>query len=109
MRKRRSPDYEVGYCRPPVPGQFQPGRSGNPKGRPKKRAATLAEAFTRAFEKPVVVQTSSGRKRTTSLDALAQKMLSDALKGDRHAAKLVLQFAEKLRSDLHQANEDGGG
>ena len=26
---------EVGYCRPPKAHQFRPGKSGNPKGRPK--------------------------------------------------------------------------
>jgi hypothetical protein len=29
------PNYEVGYGRPPKGSQFTPGRSGNPKGRPK--------------------------------------------------------------------------
>ena len=29
------PNYEVGYRRPPKASQFTPGRSGNPKGRPK--------------------------------------------------------------------------
>ena len=29
-------EYEVGYKKPPKSGQFQPGKSGNPKGRPKK-------------------------------------------------------------------------
>ena len=27
--------YEVGYRKPPTASQFKPGRSGNPKGRPK--------------------------------------------------------------------------
>ena len=34
-----------GYCRPPADKQFNPGQSGNPKGRPaKKRAAALSAA-----------------------------------------------------------------
>ena len=27
-------DYELGYMKPPKSGQFKPGQSGNPKGRP---------------------------------------------------------------------------
>ena len=30
-----SSDYEVGYGKPPEHTRFQPGRSGNPRGRPK--------------------------------------------------------------------------
>ena len=29
------PTYEVGYGKPPQATRFQPGKSGNPKGRPK--------------------------------------------------------------------------
>ncbi len=42
MKKPKKPaangsgsDYEVGYGKPPRHTRFQPGRSGNPRGRPK--------------------------------------------------------------------------
>ena len=31
----RSGHYEVGYAKPPAETRFKPGRSGNPRGRPK--------------------------------------------------------------------------
>jgi hypothetical protein len=34
IRSKSSP-YKVGYGRPPKATQFKPGKSGNPKGRPK--------------------------------------------------------------------------
>jgi hypothetical protein len=34
-RRPPRPGYEVGYGKPPDATRFQPGRSGNPKGRPK--------------------------------------------------------------------------
>src|SRR4051794_31141733 len=30
-----SPSYEVGYGKPPAHSRFKPGRSGNPRGRPR--------------------------------------------------------------------------
>jgi Family of unknown function (DUF5681) len=34
-RSKDEPPYKVGYRRPPKEGQFKPGKSGNPRGRPK--------------------------------------------------------------------------
>lgn len=38
----KEPSYEVGYGKPPVHTQFQPGRSGNPRSRP-RRAKNIAQ------------------------------------------------------------------
>ena len=36
MSSNNDKDYEAGFGRPPQSGQFKKGKSGNPKGRPKK-------------------------------------------------------------------------
>ena len=38
-QKSTNPNYEVGYGRPPVAGQFAAKTSGNPRGRPPKARA----------------------------------------------------------------------
>ena len=42
-------DYEVGYGKPPKSRRFQPGVSGNPKGRPKRKPLALAETIEKVL------------------------------------------------------------
>ena len=44
-----TPDYAVGYGKPPLHTRFRKGRSGNPRGRP-KRATDLASLLSRALD-----------------------------------------------------------
>ena len=84
-------DYEVGYRRPPAHTRFKPGRSGNPKGRPKgaRGLNTLARELLTAR---VPVRTGSGEKRMHRIEAVLHKTFELALKGNPRALSQVLSL-----------------
>jgi hypothetical protein len=86
--------YEVGYGKPPKDSQFQKGKSGNPKGRPKgsKSAYTLAMEM---FAKPVTVIVNGKPKKMPVVTALVAKLVSAAMNGDLKAMKMALDRYDK--------------
>jgi len=84
--------YEIGYGKPPPSGRFRPGVSGNPKGRPKRKATPLAERIKTALNAPVEYR-ERGRTRVATYRELSLKMLVDkAIGGDLDAAELALKI-----------------
>lgn len=74
--------------------RFQPGQSGNPKGRPRKRRPHNS-AFDIIFDKTLTV-TQGGRERELTIDeALELQTYQAALKGSRMAIRKVLKMIEK--------------
>jgi len=83
-------DYEVGYGRPPKGTRFQPGKSGNPRGRPKVDrdfGAALREALNRQIE---VVNEKGDRRKVYPLDRIAHGLVVDAVRRDRAAIRQLL-------------------
>ena len=80
-RKRSSPrngEYSVGYGRPPQHTRFQPGRSGNPKGRP-KGSKNFSTVFDEELAQPVTLIENGKRKRMPKGRALVKQSINKAL------------------------------
>lgn len=101
MAEDRS-DYEVGYGRPPKATRFKAGRSGNPKGRPKKARSVKTEVLE-VLQMPVAIGSGGKRKTISTLRAALIRLREKALNGDLRALKemlaLGIQYAPEEVAD----------
>lgn len=105
----------VGYGRPPVETRFQPGRSGNPKGRPRSvppdtsiTEQPVLMTVERAAGKSVRVREGDRISEVTMREALVQAVFSNALKGNARsqglAIDLVRQTDEARAREVKESN-----
>jgi Family of unknown function (DUF5681) len=83
--------YDVGYGKPPRKNQFEPGKSGNPRGRPKGAKGLRSELKAELDEFVTITENGKPRrirKRRLVIKALAQK----AAKGNVAAADKLLSL-----------------
>lgn len=92
-------DSTVGYGRPPREHQFKPGRSGNPKGRPKaaKNESTL---LREVLNRPVQIRQRGTIRNISTMEAIIRRMVEDALRGNPKSASFLLN-----RYGIHVAGE----
>ena len=81
----------VGYKKPPKHSQFQPGRSGNPKGRRRKQKGPrqlLEDALNEA-----ATVTENGKSKVLSKKQIVFKVLvASAIKGNSKAMSAVFKL-----------------
>lgn len=74
-------DDEAGYCKPPKKHQFKKGKSGNPRGRPRKtdqkpKNPSDAEILKKIYNETVVVGEQEMTKRELEFRVLQKKAMS---------------------------------
>ncbi|WP_404710282.1 DUF5681 domain-containing protein [Sphingomonas sp. MMS24-J13] len=102
-----TPAYEVGHCRPPVETRFQPGRSGNPRGRPRKPrrdyrgtygAAWLDDVVLDEVYRHVPIEEDGRTFYLTTLQAAVRAIGAAAAKGSRLHARLLFELTDRIET-----------
>jgi len=81
-----------GYKRPPLNTRFPKGRSGNPKGRPSKKAKSRADILNREIS----AEFDGELLNVPITEAAMMALFSRALKGDLSAARTFLRQWDKM-------------
>ena len=88
---------DVGYGRPPRDHQFKPGKSGNPKGRPK--GTKSEETILRELLQQKISLNERGKaRRITIHEGIFRRIIEDCLKGNTKSAAFILNRHHALTS-----------
>jgi len=98
-------NYDVGYKKPPKAGQFQKGRSGNPKGRP-KGTRNLATDLKEELSTKIVTKEGEKIQKLSKQRALVKTLTNKALKGDIRAITALIKLSERLLTDAEKEATD---
>jgi hypothetical protein len=106
-KKDREParDDEVGNKKPPKHGQFPPGVSGNPRGRP-KGSVNLRTRVTQQLRQTVTVSRNGRPVKMSKADLIALQIVDSAAKGDLKAALWTVQLDDEASTTASKTSTE---
>ena len=99
--------YDIGYGKPPRHSRFEPGRSGNPHGRP-KGAQNLSTLLSEALNEPVTVAENGRRRKISKRRAIITQLVNRSAQADLKATQILLAIMQDIerRSETTPAEAD---
>jgi hypothetical protein len=91
--------YGTGYGKPPKHRQFAKGRSGNPKGRP-KRSKNFTTIFHDVGRQKVKVTDNGVTREITKFEASAMQLLNKAGSGDMRALNMLATWLRMFQEAI---------
>ena len=93
-------DYKVGYGKPPTKTKFQKGKSGNPRGRPKRKyrpeePLDFQKELIAELKSPMTINEAGNKKEVAKLQAIVKAVVARAFQ-DKAMMKYLLNWIEKL-------------
>lgn len=108
--------FGTGYARPPIEHQFQKGKPGNPRGRPRTAAKDLTldeqpllKSVRRQAERKITAREGGKSVEVPTGDAIVQSIMVNAIKGNARsqglAMDLITRSNEANARDINRRNE----
>jgi hypothetical protein len=88
-------DDKAGYGKPPKHSRFKPGKSGNPRGRP-RRSRNLKTDLAEELRTPVTVREGGREMRVSKQRAMVMGLISKAVQGEAKAIDKLVDLIERL-------------
>lgn len=99
---------KAGSKSPPIASRFKKGKSGNPKGRPRKETREKsASAFDLVIDRTLTVTRGGVAREITMEEALQHRTYQDAIAGNRPARREVLKMIAKREKFLAERKPQG--
>jgi len=100
----KTEDLGVGYKRPPAATRFVKGRSGNPRGRPRKRHREIP--YDTVLGQMVTIREDGRERRVTAAEAFVLQLTRKGLQGDSSSARASLAAIETARASRSPPGAD---
>jgi hypothetical protein len=88
-------DKGPGHGNPPKRYRFKPGKSGNPRGRP-KGSRNIRTDLTELMKRKVAVRENGRQRRISRQEAMLLSLYDKALRGDVRAATSIINMMLEL-------------
>lgn len=92
-----------GYGKPPKATQFQKGRSGNPRGRPRGRKSEIP--YDSVLGQMVTIREDGRERRVTAAEAFLLQLTQKGLAGDSAAARASMAALEEARGQRRDGRD----